>query len=273
MSEAPVRDQWALLNGLRFHYREWGDAAARPLVLLHGYTGHARSWDSFAAKMAADYRVLALDQRGHGETSWADDYSPEAMVSDVHALTGALKLANYDLLGLSMGGRNAYAFAADRPAGLERLVIVDIGPDIVTSGSDRIAQGARAKDTWDTVEDALADYRKATPLADPAEAEHRLRNNMMLTADGQWTWRYDAALRGDRRLPRPDATAAWEGLRNITADTLVMRGDRSDILAPETAERMVREIPRARFALVANAGHSIPLDNPSGFYEAAKTFL
>ena len=181
MPEAPVRDEYALLNGLRFHYRDWGDPAGRPLVLLHGYTGHSRSWDSFAAAMTGSYRVLALDQRGHGESEWTEDYSPEAMVSDVAAFVKALRLTSFDLLGLSMGGRNAYAYAATQPAGLERLVIVDIGPEIVASGSDRIRAGVVANDTWDTFEEALDAYRKGNPRADSFEGEHRLRNNLMLT--------------------------------------------------------------------------------------------
>ena len=66
-------DQLIEMNGLRFHYRDWRSAKpdAEDLVLLHGYTGHARSWDWFAERMSDSYRVLALDQRGHGETQWA----------------------------------------------------------------------------------------------------------------------------------------------------------------------------------------------------------
>ena len=62
---------------LRLHYVDWGNPTKPPLVLLHGYTSHARSWDSFARAMAEQYRVYALDQRGHGESAWADDYSSD----------------------------------------------------------------------------------------------------------------------------------------------------------------------------------------------------
>lgn len=274
MTEAPVRDEYALLNGLRFHYRDWGDAHARPLVLLHGYTGHARSWDSFASEMAKDYRVLALDQRGHGESAWADDYSPEAMVSDVAAFVSALRLREFDLLGLSMGGRNAYHYAATQPAGLARLVIVDIGPEIVASGSERIRAGVAAKDVFESFEEAFSAFRQANPRADPFEAEHRLRNNLMLQDDGRLTYRYDRKLRSpDRPLPRPDADAAWALLSRISVPSLLIRGELSDILSVETAQRMLREIPDCRFAEVKDAGHSIPLEQPRGFLEAVRTFL
>src|SRR5207249_4376580 len=108
-TETRVQDKHVTLGGLRFHYREWGEAGAPPLVLLHGYTSHARSWDTFAGAMCEHYRVLALDQRGHGETEWATDgdYTAERMVEDVAAFAQALGLGRFALLGLSMGGRNA----------------------------------------------------------------------------------------------------------------------------------------------------------------------
>src|SRR5437868_649595 len=87
MANVPVTDELIELRGLRFHYRDWRPkrAGAPTLVLLHGFTGHARSWDGFADAMTDRYRVLALDQRGHGETAWApaDRYGRTEMVDDL----------------------------------------------------------------------------------------------------------------------------------------------------------------------------------------------
>ena len=66
-----VRDETVILDGLRFHYRDWGDPAAPPVVLLHAYLQHARTWDTVAKGLADRVRVLALDQRGFGESAWA----------------------------------------------------------------------------------------------------------------------------------------------------------------------------------------------------------
>ena len=107
-TDAPVADELIELRGLRFHYRDWPakHAGAPDLVLLHGYTGHARSWDAFAQAMTDRYRVLALDQRGHGESAWApaDRYGVDDMADDLEAFVGALGLNGFTLLGLSMGG-------------------------------------------------------------------------------------------------------------------------------------------------------------------------
>lgn len=267
-------DQSAMLGGLRFHYREWPSPGAQTLVLLHGFTGHARSWDSFAAAMQADYHVYALDQRGHGDSAWSDDYTIDAMVADVDRFVRALGLRQFALLGLSMGGRNAYHYAGTHPGEVERLVIVDIGPDIHPAGATRINTGVQASDVFPNPDEAVARARQANPNADPHESEHRTRHNLMLLDDGTWTFRYDRALRsGERPLPRPDAAIAWALLAKIPAPTLLIRGELSDVLAPETAEKMVKTIPDCRFAVVPGSGHSIPLERPQGFLEAVRTFL
>ena len=268
------QSQYVLLNGLRFHYLDWGNENAHPLLLLHGYTGHAHSWDTFARAMHDRYHVLALDQRGHGESGWASDYAPNAMIEDIRAVSHALKLGKFALLGLSMGARNAYGFTAAHPDKVDRLVIVDIGPEIVASGSTRIRAAASAKDIFDSPEDAYKVQRAGNARANEAELRTRVSYNLMRTEDGRWTWRYDKALRSpENPLPRPTADAAWVWLTKITCPTLLVRGAESDVLSVETAERMVRVIPHARLVTVPAAGHSITVDNPSGFSDAVQPFL
>jgi pimeloyl-ACP methyl ester carboxylesterase len=274
---AIVTDELIEIRGLRFHYRDW--PAQRPgapnLVLLHGYTGHARSWDAFAEAMTDRYRVLALDQRGHGESGWAGAgrYSIADMTEDLRAFVAALGLRDFTLLGLSMGGMVAIDYAGARPSELAALVIVDIGPELVTSGADRIRDAQQASDVFDSRDAAFAVARAANSLPPPAHHRHRVDNNLMMTEDGRWTWRYDRALRSVRELRPRDAETGWRSCAHIAAPTLLIRGELSDILAPEIAERMIQTIPQARLASVANSGHAVPLDAPDGFLAAARTFL
>lgn len=268
-----VRDDYALLGGLRFHYRDWGGDLP-PLVLLHGFTGHARTWDRFAAAMRDRYRVLALDQRGHGESAWAEDYRVEAMADDLERFATALGLDRFALLGLSMGGRTAYWYAALHPRRVERLVIVDIGPEMNPVGSARIRAGTQANDLFADPEAAIAQARRGNARADEQELRHRTRNNLMRTEDGRWTFRYDRALRQpETSLPRPDPAASWLQLPKITAPTLLVRGGESDVLAPEVAQKMVEAIPHCRMVEVPGSGHSVPLDRPAEFEAAVRPFL
>ncbi|MFI4975883.1 MAG: alpha/beta fold hydrolase [Caulobacterales bacterium] len=277
MPQPQVTDELIEMRGLRFHYRDWTSrrAGAPDLVLLHGFTGHARSWDAFAEAMTDRYRVLALDQRGHGETAWAaaDRYGTDEMAEDLIAFVAALGLKGFTLLGLSMGGMVAMNYAGRRPKELAGLVIVDIGPEIVAAGASRIQTGVRAKDVFASRDEAFAAARAANPRPPEAHHRHRMDYSLMRTDDGRWTYRYDRALRSPNTVRVRDPEAAWRACANINVPTLLMRGALSDILSPEVAARMLETIAGAQFALVENSGHSVPLDAPDGFLAAARGFL
>lgn len=272
-----VTDELIELRGLRFHYRDWSprQSGAPVLVLLHGYTGHARSWDAFAEGMSDRYRVVAFDQRGHGESSWAGPggYAIGEMTSDLEALVAGLGLKSFDLVGLSMGGMVAIDYAGGRPAALGRLVIVDIAPEIASQGSNRIQSGQKQSDVFDTRKSAFDATRAANAIPPDEHLRHRVYNNLMGLEDGRFTWRYDRALRGPRELKMRTPEEGWASCEAIVVPTLVMRGEVSDILAPEIADRMTRTIPGSILATVEGAGHSIPLDKPDGFLSAARGFL
>jgi pimeloyl-ACP methyl ester carboxylesterase len=225
--------------------------------------------------MTDRYRVLALDQRGHGETGWApaDKYAIADMADDLEAFVKALGLDRFTLLGLSMGGMVAIEYAGRRPKELAACVIVDIGPEIVTSGSQRIQAGVQASDVFASRDEAFAAARAGNPRPPEAHHRHRVDYSLMRTADGRWTYRYDRALRSVRNLRTRDPETAWGSCANIAVPTQLIRGELSDILAPETAERMVATIPGVRFDVVTDSGHSVPLDAPDGFLAAARQFL
>jgi pimeloyl-ACP methyl ester carboxylesterase len=277
IAPTPVTDELIEMRGLRFHYRDWRSrrAGVPTLVLLHGFTGHARSWDSFAEAMTDRYRVLALDQRGHGETAWAspDRYGRSEMVDDLQAFVKALGLSGFALLGLSMGGGVTFEYAGRRPKELARISIVDIAPEIVAEGMTRIRTGVSVKDVFASPDEAFAQARKANPR--PPEAIHRARIEaaLMRTEDGQWTWRYDRVLRGPSGLPARDTEAGWRACANINVPAQLIRGELSDILSPMIAKRMMETIPNLRLDEVKDSGHSVPLDAPDGFLKAAREFL
>ena len=271
-----VIDELIELRGLRLHYRDWASTKpdASDLVLLHGLSGHARSWDHFASHMTDRYRVIALDQRGHGESGWAsaDAYAIKDMADDLAAFVRAMGLREFTLLGLSMGGMVTIDYAGRRPDELSACVIVDIGPEIGTSGVQRIQTGMRANDVFASKDEAFAAARAANSV--PPEAHHRARSdaNLMRTEDGRWTFRYDRAFRSGALRPR-DTEAAWRSYSQIAVRTLVMRGADSDILSPETAERMTQVIGQCTLVETKAAGHAIPLDNPDGFLADARGWL
>lgn len=121
------RSSYLFLNGLRFHYLNWG-GAGRPLVLLHGLASSARIWERVAPRLAEHFRVLALDQRSHGLTDPAEaGWDFASITRDLHAFIEALALERPVLVGHSWGASTVLSYAAARPAGPAGIVMVDGG--------------------------------------------------------------------------------------------------------------------------------------------------
>jgi esterase len=270
-------DRTITLHGQRFHYTEWGAPASPPVILLHGITGHARTWDDEARLLATRRRVLVLDQRGHGDSDPAPDadYSDGALLGDLFAFADALQLRRLSLLALSLGGRVAIDFAGRHPDRVERLVVVDIGPEIAAAGRTRVgALMAAAPERFESVDDVIAHMRTTSPLYVEAMLRHRARHAVRPLTDGGFTWKYDRALRDAIRQGRLRAPAdLWPQWRAITCPTLLVRGAESDVLSEETAKRMVDELPAARLVVVPGAGHTVPGDQPEAFQSLLREFL
>ena len=264
------------INGITLHYLDWGPADAPPVVLLHGITGHARVWDHLAQRLASARRVLALDQRGHGDSDPApdDDYRVDTMADDVAAFARSLRLDRFTLVGHSMGGRIAIKYAGDHAARLERLVIIDIGPDIALAGLQRVRDMmANAPERIESEEWAVEYIRRANPLQNVDMLRERVRHGLRRQPDGELTWKYARGLREMMRAGRRDTVDLWEPLPRITCPALVVRGAESDILAPDVAKKMAERLPDGRLVEIAGAGHTVPADRPEEFVAEIRRFL
>src|SRR4029077_20315780 len=103
-------DRFVTVNGLRFHALDWGGEGRPPLLLLHGFTGHAHAWDTLAIAPQPHIHVVALDARGHGDSDPADVYDTAGSSRDLSSVVDQLGLRALTLVGLSMGGRSAMYF-------------------------------------------------------------------------------------------------------------------------------------------------------------------
>src|SRR5438477_3648902 len=95
------------VDGRKLHLLDWGGAGRTPLLLLHGFTGHAHAWDTLSIALQPHYHVLALDPRGHGDSDPADVYNPAVAFDDLNGVIDQLGIRSLILIGLSIGGRNA----------------------------------------------------------------------------------------------------------------------------------------------------------------------
>lgn len=268
-------DRSVKANGLNFHYLEWGDPAHPTVLMLHGASQQGHSWDFISLALSPDYHVLALDQRGHGDSDWAPDgdYSIDAMQGDLDGVVEALELTDFNLIGHSMGGRNGFVWASRHPGTLRSLVIVDTGPDTTRGGRDRIQQFRQLPDNLDTLEE-FADRVQEYTGRSREQVLGALKYSIRQGQDGKWTWKYDKVMRESRRseISWPPERL-WDCVKLIDCPTLVTRGERSDIFAAETMEKMCEVIADCIGVTIANASHLVQGDNPVGFLAAAQAHL
>jgi pimeloyl-ACP methyl ester carboxylesterase len=274
-TEFVPEDRHVVANGMNLHYLDWGNHDKPKLLCLHGGAQSAHSWDFFALAMRDHFHVVAIDQRGHGDSDWSEDgdYDAPFHVADIDAFTDAIGFERFVLEGLSMGGRNAYAFTARHPHKVERLVIVDVGPDIKAEGSKYIQEFMEGTDAFESFEWLVERVHEYNPRRPVEQIRGSLLNNIRQLPDGTWTWKHDRR-RGIRRDRGGEVNEqAWEDIARIEAPTLLVRGADSYILSEQTATKMVGRLRNGTLVEVPDAGHLVPSDNPVVFEAEVRRFL
>ena len=257
------------VNGLALHYLDWGNPGALPVVCVHGYTSSAQAFNALARRLLERYHVVALDVRGHGESAWSKSgaYQYGDQVDDLAAAVDKLGLSRFALIGTSMGGIIAMAYAGAYPERLTHLVINDIGPDVET-GSQRITQmvGSRP-DEFATLEDAMAYRRQMSPIVAgrSLDDQHELALGVLRRRpDGRWIWKMDPAyIRQRVERGAPQRPALWPALAQVTCPTLVVWGTDSDVISEAQARRMVQTLPQGELVVVPGIGHAPTLVEPA----------
>lgn len=225
---------------MRLHVHEWGDANAPPVVCLHGITGHGERFRRIAEeRLAARYRVLAFDLRGHGRSRWEPPWDVETHAADVLETATALGAERPAWIGHSFGGRVLMHLAARAPERVERMILLD--PAIQTSPADGLegAESERAEKAFASFEDALATRLSGPGLVNtPREfVEEDLRAHLVRSDDGRHRYRYCqstvVSLYGAMAGPPPP----YERLR---VPTLLLVADEGELVLPEQ-ERAYRD--------------------------------
>jgi esterase len=264
-----MRETFHTVNGLRLRCLDWGTAGKPPVLLLHGLAVFAHAWDHNSEALCADFHIVALDQRGHGESEHGrcEDYRTEMYAADIIGIADALGWPRFSMVGQSMGGHNAMYVAATHPERVAKLVISDMEPQMRL---DLIAymREADALPEYDTLQDVIAEANARNPRPSPELQRVRAEHTVKQLPNGRLTPRYD--------FLAPKCWAAldlWPDLPSIQCPTLLVRGELSPVLRPEMAARMVQAMPDCTFVEVSGAGHSIGLDNPRDFDAAVRSFL
>jgi len=254
---------------LRLHVLDWGGEGRTPLLLLHGFTGHAHAFDTLAIALQPHFHVLALDQRGHGDSDAADIYNAAGAFDDLSGVVDQLGLRSLIFVGLSMGGRSAMYFASKRPEVVQKLVVIDIGPEISARAAAAPA-GPPEPETWTSIEQAAQHLYRANPYPGVHYYRWVVMTSLRERPDGGLVWKWHPSIKERRVQGDVDW---WAVLKTITAPTLVLRGEESRVLDRDVAERMVKELPRGRLVEIPRAVHTLHEDNPDAVLAALEDFL
>ena len=267
-----ARHRTEKVNALRLHFLHLEQRGAPAICFLHGGAAHAHWFDRVIPALGDTLDVIALDQRGHGESQWAEPpaYATEDFAADLHALVDRLDWNRVILVGHSMGGHNAMAFAAWHPERTAGLVIVDSRPSLPPDRVQRMRErGRRPPRMHASEEAAVAAFRLLPPdtIADPTLLAHVARMGLA-RVDGGVRFRFDPACYADRR-----PVDCWPLLPRITAPTLIVRGEHSRVLPADMAGRMRETIRNAELVEFPGAYHHVTLDAPEAFGAALIAFV
>jgi esterase len=269
-------DNYAVVNGLKLHYLDWGNMELPPVLLLHGVRLQAHTWDLAALLLREHYHLIAVDQRGHGDSDWTSDaqFSHDTfdlMLEDTRQLVAHLGLRKFILVGMSMGGITAMHYATLYPDTLAALCIVDIAPTTLHSGVVSMEGFKIETETLSRFDDFLERAHKFMPHRPLAQLRYSLMHSLKQLPDGRWTWKQDHRADAVKRLRPLDEL--WQELPKIAAPTLFIRGAQSNVLAPQDAERAAATVQQGKLATIDPATHNVHSDNPNAFARELHSFL
>jgi pimeloyl-ACP methyl ester carboxylesterase len=272
---APYAERRVEIDGLQLRLQDYGTAGKPSLLCLHGGAANAHWYDFVAHGFSADYHMLAVDLRGHGDSAWdpaaVPNYRYARHAADVHDLTEKLDLRDFILIGHSMGGMISSIYAANYPGRMKALIVVDT---TIPMTAERIAAysavGNREGREYANEEEFIANYRvrPGGTAAAPEILRHVARSSGRRFDDGLWRHKVDRKVYADRELV--DSFPLWN---KIKVPTLLMKGAQSLRMSPEIIAEVRSRAPQIQVAEVPNADHHVMLDNPEGFIRAAREFL
>ncbi|WP_137918644.1 alpha/beta hydrolase [Hydrogenophaga sp. 2FB] len=265
----------------RMAYWDWACTSGQTdhiVVCVHGLSRQGRDFDTLARTLSERARVIAVDVAGRGESDWLADpmaYQLPNYATDLAALLMHLRAqapsAAIDWVGTSMGGLIGMAIAAQPALAPRRLVLNDVGPVVQWEALQRIAQYLGLNPSFES-EQAAIDYLASISTGfgpHTPEQWRALSAPLLRERDGRWWLHYDPAIAlpvkalvsmddqaAAKQTARDGEAMLWQLYDAITARTLLLRGQQSDLLSEATAEAMGRRGPKARCVVFAGVGHA-----------------
>jgi pimeloyl-ACP methyl ester carboxylesterase len=262
---------WTSREGLKLHYRDYAGRTDRPpLLMLHGLTRNSRDFENVAARYAGDWRVIAVDFRGRGQSARDPNsarYVPGTYAADVIQLLDELGIGEAVFLGTSLGGLVTMIIAQVAPERIAGVLLNDVGPELDLSGIDRIktyvGKPVVFRD-WDEAADTLQERAGDVHPRYGRTEWLRFAKRICRETDQGVEFDYDMAIADPFNAGNTgEVPDAWPYYRVLAGrPILVLRGETSDLLSDAAAQRMATEIPDVEVLTVPRVGHAPDLDEP-----------
>jgi pimeloyl-ACP methyl ester carboxylesterase len=272
---------WQTADGLNLYYRDYAGSDERPPILcLHGLTRNSRDFAEIAQRYAGDFRVIALDFRGRGNSdrdAVSGNYVPATYANDALGLLESLGIGSAIFFGTSLGGLVTMITAALEPQRIAGAILNDIGPDLNPIGAQRIGNYVGRDISfadWGEAAAHVASLANGLPERFDSSDWLRIAHQLCREQGDRIVLDYDRRIAEPFKLDPPDKPYdMWPLFRALAVKpVLVLRGEHSDLLSAATAERMEAEGSDTRIVLVPGVGHAPWLDEPE-VTEAVDRFL
>lgn len=279
-SHAEPRSRYFAVAGHEIHVTEWGDPSAPPVMMWHGVARVGRDFDALARALSPLFHIICPDTIGRGLSSWStkplEDYQIPTYCAHALGLMDQLGFERVRWVGTSMGGIVGMALAGtEATAGrIERLVINDVGGRLNAEAIERIKAYIALVPEFDSFARFEAFLRLAyAPFGALTDAEwrHMAETSVRRRDNGAFSAHYDPAVM-QAFVDQPGAVELWPLYDAIRCPTLLLRGEKSDLLEPAVADEMTRRGPRAQLVTVPGCGHA-PMLNTADQIAVLKGFL
>jgi pimeloyl-ACP methyl ester carboxylesterase len=276
---------------LKLHYVEWGKKDAPVLLMIHGIRDHCRNWDWVAQDLCQEYRIIAPDLRGHGDSDWmvGGTYYFTDFVADINQLVNQVTKEGEKISVLchSFGGSVGLYYSGIFPEKVEKLIAIEgLGPPPqMLEAMQKTTVDARMKDwmeslhksssrtpkKYQSLEEAVARMHEENKFLSEEQARHLSVHGLNQNEDGTWSWKFDNYLRVSApvRLSSSDQKTLWS---RVSCPVLLLNGDKSWALPPQKDER-AQYFSDVEFYTVERAGHWLHHDKLDEFLKVLRKFL
>lgn len=253
---------------LELNYKQFGQG--QPVIILHGLFGTLDNWQTFAKKLAENYMVFIVDQRNHGRSPHDDAFDYQTLAEDLREFMEAQWMYEATIIGHSMGGKTAMQFALNYPDMVEKLVVVDIGPQQYTGGHQNIFDALLAVDLPTLQNRKAAEAQLATRIDSQAVRQFLLKNLTINKESGQYEWKMNLPVIYKNYQ---DILTAITSDDTYNGDTLFIKGGKSDYLSPSDMTNIQTLFPNAALNIIPEAGHWIHAETPQEFGMMVREFI